>query len=76
MEQNIENEPGAIRLRSILLRMHREGQSDKQISDMLGVSEDFVSKTVEASRAGWLGEMSSALSTAWNFIQHRITWQG
>jgi DNA-binding NarL/FixJ family response regulator len=75
MKQNADNDSGAIRLRSIVLRMHRAGQSDKQISDALDVSEAFVSRTVRANRAGLLGEVSAALSAVRNCFQHRKTRQ-
>jgi len=75
MQHNVDDDPAAVRLVSVLLSMHREGQSNEQISSALDVSEAFVSKTVEESRMGWLGEMFSVLDTARNFIQHRVTWQ-
>ena len=75
MQQNVDDDSGAIRLVSLLLRMHGEGQSHKQISDALDVSEAFVSRTVNESRVGWLRGMFSVLNTARDFVQHRRTWR-
>lgn len=71
MAKCVDDDPGTARLLSVLLRMHRDGQSHQQISNALDVSEAFVSATIEKNRANWLDEMVSVFNAARNFVQHR-----